>query len=105
MTTQKPTHAPPCDGNNPPELWGQPYSDGDVPCALCAMWLVAPETAAERDRLKEVNKDLLAALKMAEGGLEFLGDLIKDANVGRVGEGFLRALPAVRAAIARAEGK
>jgi hypothetical protein len=54
----------------------------------------APETAAERDRLKEVNAELLAALKA-------LYEATPDNEGGDLGEACRQA----RAAISKAEGK
>ena len=58
----------------------------------------APETAAERDRLREVNADLLEAAKDAEAVLMGIRD-----NGGELAIAILPALVSVRAAIAKAE--
>lgn len=54
----------------------------------------APDTAAERDRLQEVNTDLLAALKLAE-------PLLADSGFTKS----MEAHAAIRAAIAKADRK
>lgn len=68
---------------------GERITDEDL--ANARLIAAAPETAAERDRLKEVNAELLAALK---------------AVMGEWKDGYgLNCVEQVRAAIAKAEGK
>ena len=63
----------------------------------------APETAAERDRLKEVNAELLAALRNIESGLPAGSTLIDGANpLWRDAHRDLQRI--ARAAIAKATG-
>ncbi|MBI5112901.1 MAG: hypothetical protein HZA68_13110 [Rhodovulum sp.] len=56
----------------------------------------APETAAERDRLREVNAELVAVLRRVRGAVE-------DAN-GKVFLGWRDEADAIDAALAKAEG-
>lgn len=64
-----------------------------------------PEASAERDRIKEINAELLAALKIA------LPALIEHSNSGRMSEkfanedGYSEPLAVVQHAIARAENR
>lgn len=59
---------------------------------------------AEDARLISAAPELLAGAHYALSGLEFLAELIAEANIGAVGTGYLKAIPALRAAIAKAEG-
>ena len=66
-------------------IYGETPEDGLIAkvygdAELAALFAAAPETAAERDRLREINADLLAALKIAHEGLERLqsGDIAPD---------------------------
>ena len=79
------------------------YPSADANARLIA---AAPETAAERDRLREVNAELLAALKDAVSALD------ADASKSPLGErhaklaqGWFRAMygDKARAAISKAE--
>jgi len=63
----------------------------------------APETAAERDRLRKVNDELLEALMEAEAGLEFAG--ADKEPEGQFVPAPTLALRIVRAAIAKAKGE
>ncbi len=56
----------------------------------------APETAAERDRLREVNAELLAALEEAIDVVDTIGHLTRKQHL---------LLEQWRSAIAKAEGK
>jgi len=62
----------------------------------------APDLLAERDRLREVNAELLAALEEAADLLNAVAD--SGGNVGDYGRDCFDALEAARAAIAKAEG-
>ena len=61
----------------------------------------APETATERDRLRKINAELLAALEMTERFFSAHADRIS----AHCGTGFKPTRRTVRAAIARAEGE
>ena len=64
----------------------------------------APETAAECDRLKAINAELLAALEMAETIVTVPASYKAAWKAGHVGE-FLGRCSNIRAAIAKAEGR
>ena len=71
----------------------------------------APETAAERDKLKEVNADLLAALKRVDQSwTEWLpcgpyDESLTTGPIVRIYESTISIWKQIRAAIAKAEGK
>lgn len=113
-------HDRPCHGDTPPSLWGVDNGNGDgVVCQTCHAMLAAPETAAERDLLKEqlalmntrtrydavawdrdekIRSELLAALEQAFIALGHNGANMKDGSYRGV---WLQA----RAAIAKAKGR
>ena len=82
----------------------EPWSDGmdgdwnKTSIANARLIAAAPETAAERDRLRAVNADLLAALNGMITLFNESGDVI-ETDAGH------RLCDAARAAIARAEGR
>ena len=81
---------------------GPTECDSDATIAMCPLHADAQETASERDRLRAVNADLLAALKtllpLAWGWQEALaGDSEHDDELD------IKILQRARAAIARAE--
>ena len=80
----------------------QMFHDGtdenETGAANARLIAAAPETAAERDRLREINAELLAALKELSDGM-WAGDGISNPAVP--GHQVAKA----RAAIARAEGE
>lgn len=75
----------------------------DERAANIALMIAAPETAAERDRLKEVNAELLVALDAAETMLRVMSETTTSASgtkpMMKTGE----ALGLVRSAIAKGE--
>lgn len=66
----------------------------------------APETAAERDRLKEVNAELLAALRgMLDIVAESRGVIGYHQNESEAEWGEFQQVDGARAAVAKAEGR
>lgn len=61
----------------------------------------APETAKERDELKAINAELLAALKWSVNAFDL--DTIEEIEAG-YGEGTAKQISAARAVIAKATG-
>lgn len=78
------------------------YDEAEV-FANARLIAAAPDTAAERDRLKEINDDLLAACKSVR---EWLMEpfTAADADDENLSPAFRKALRKVNAAIAKAEG-
>ena len=91
------------------------FEDGTV---ICQMWepnakehasliAAAPDTAAERDRLKAINADLMAALTLAQDELGAAAVLLdtSDTSAGKdKAEVLFNTAAKVRAAIAKAQG-
>lgn len=73
--------------------------DDDEHEANARLIAAAPETAAERDRLKEANAELLQALR------EIGRELAYPNNEGQAISGLVDRQRIARAAIAKAEGK
>lgn len=80
-----------------------PRSTGEIVLAHPAPLFNGKEQEANA-RLIAVAPELLEGARFALKGLEFLSELIAQANVGAVGDGYLKAIPALRAVIAKAEG-
>ena len=69
---------------------------------FCPLHAAAPETAAERDRLLQVNTEVVEALQMANGYLRALEKRTKTPEVSLM----LRAcIDKMDAALAKAEGR
>jgi hypothetical protein len=62
----------------------------------------APETAAERDQLRALNADMLAALREYDA---YMSRFYRDTDGGPMSEPNRASWKAARAAIARAEGR
>jgi len=77
----------------------------DVAKANARLIAAAPETAAERDRLREVNAELLAALRIAEAALSDIGDADREPgdDVAWCEQRAAQAIPIARTALARKE--
>ena len=80
------------------------FNDSPTEKANARLIAAAPETAAERDRLKEINAELLALLKQLHGLVEFAGSDGRGFTGDNQTE-YDTFEPAIRAAIARAEGR
>lgn len=82
-------------GFRPAKAIGENLEECEANARLIA---AAPETAAERDRLKEINKDLLEALKEAEPALAVQASYRNNEQ-----QRIQNALETVRAALNKAE--
>jgi hypothetical protein len=74
-------------------------TDQDANARLIA---AAPETAAERDQLRALNADMLAALREYDA---YMSRFYRDTDGGPMSEPNRASWKAARAAIARAEGR
>ena len=93
--------SPPLDAEDSIDPWWTAIidcADDDVANDIARLMGAAPETAAERDRLKAINAELLAALQC------FLSDERFDVAVGGNPIAVNRMLANARAAINRATG-
>ena len=74
-------------------------AEGEANARLIA---AAPETAAERDQLRALNADMLAALREYDA---YMSRFYRDTDGGPMSEPNRASWKAARAAIARAEGR
>lgn len=81
--------------------WGSANVFGDNAEADAALIAAAPETAAERDRLREINAELLTALRIAETRIRAQSNILIETSAKR--ELLAEAEEIASAAIAKAQ--
>ena len=90
-------------------IYGETPKDGLIArvygdAELAALFAAAPETAAERDRLREINAELVEALYGVRDYFESNADADLPSGSMYLPNEEMKVLVAIDAAIARAEG-